>query len=235
MDEEFIEKYSKYIELKKVGKFNLLSEEFINKHIKILNIRGICLKNNLSDEFIEKHKDKLDWYMFSKVGNLKENMLSKYKDKIYWDRIMDNKNISISTLSKYKDKLNIDIYLNYKHKREQNHKNKYYNTINYKKIYKVYKILGKENSNKLFGIKYNNIDLKKIVTLTNSLNINLFSKYIIEKDSDYLNKKIKRKAKMKILKIRNEYFKKKYEIKRIKRMKKKEINKNNKDRFEVVF
>lgn len=88
LNEEFIEKILErysidcYIDFHLISQYQCLSEKFIEKYLDRLNLKSICEYNKLSDSFMFKHKDILDWNIISNYQELSVDFIEKMKDYV---------------------------------------------------------------------------------------------------------------------------------------------------------
>ena len=112
MNEDFLDKYSKFLDWRLVIKYNHLSEDFIEKHKKVMDWDYILLyQKHISDDFIIKHKDeithwdflgvhrpvsvflghvlydKINWAALAVTDKLSEEFIREFRDKLDWTRI----------------------------------------------------------------------------------------------------------------------------------------------------
>ena len=105
LNEDFIERNSKFLDWNIISQSQKLSENFIIKHIDKLNWKLISIYQILSENFIDFHSSLLDWDMISSFQTLSEDFIIKHIDKINFNFISTSKKLSENFISKYSDKL----------------------------------------------------------------------------------------------------------------------------------
>lgn len=115
LSEDFIKKYSNYLDWSILVEKNKSDITIIEEHINEISANIISKYQLLTPEFIDKYADKLDWYYICEYQELPDWLMRKHIDKLNWGQISWYQNMSEDFINEYMNMFNIEkIYKNNK-------------------------------------------------------------------------------------------------------------------------
>lgn len=105
---DFIEKYAKHLDMRKVAQHYQFDTQTLKKILGDWKTEygSLSVYTKLTPEFINEHADKLDWYNLCEHQTLPEWLLNKYKDRLNWGQISLYQSLSPQFIKENRNMLN---------------------------------------------------------------------------------------------------------------------------------
>lgn len=109
IDDNFLNKFSKYLNWNIVCRHQVLSKEIIFVYFNKFQIRDLIIFQNLPKEIIEDNIHIMDMELISEYQSLDEDFIEKFIAHINLNKLGENNQFRSSFILRYKTKLNIEL------------------------------------------------------------------------------------------------------------------------------